>query len=137
VLLGAENAVISDELNHASIIDGIRLCRARRLRYRNRNRNRNRDIADLKDQMKAAAGARCWLIVTHGVFSMDGYYVPLDEICRLADRFDALFMADDSHAVGFAASLVAQPSDGTRRTSATRWSGAASTCSRGNTPSSP
>jgi len=95
VLLGAEDAVISDELNHASIIDGIRLCKAQRMRYR------NRDMADLEAQLHAASGARRRLIVTDGVFSMDGYLAPLDQICDLADRYDALVMVDDSHAVGF------------------------------------
>jgi glycine C-acetyltransferase len=94
-LLGAEDAVISDELNHASIIDGIRLCKATRYRYK------NRDMADLEDQLKAASGARYRLIATDGVFSMDGYVAPLDEICDLAERYDALVMVDDSHAVGF------------------------------------
>ena len=93
-LLGAEDAVISDELNHASIIDGIRLCKATRYRYR------NRDMADLEEQLKAAAGARYRLIATDGVFSMDGYVAPLAEICELADRYDALVMVDDSHAAG-------------------------------------
>ncbi|OZB89271.1 MAG: glycine C-acetyltransferase [Microbacterium sp. 14-71-5] len=95
VLLGAQDAVISDELNHASIIDGIRLCKAQRLRYR------NRDMADLEAQLQAASGARRRLVVTDGVFSMDGYLAPLDEICDLAERYDALVMVDDSHAVGF------------------------------------
>jgi glycine C-acetyltransferase len=94
-LLGPDDAVISDELNHASIIDGIRLCRAARYRYR------NRDMADLETQLQAAAGARYRLIATDGVFSMDGYVAPLAEICDLADRYDALVMVDDSHAVGF------------------------------------
>jgi glycine C-acetyltransferase len=94
-LLGAEDAVISDELNHASIIDGIRLCKARRYRYR------NRDMADLEARLKEAADARYRLIATDGVFSMDGYVAPLDEICALAERYDALVMVDDSHAVGF------------------------------------
>ncbi len=94
-LFGAEDAVISDELNHASLIDGIRLCKARRLRYR------NADMADLELQLKSAADARRRVIVTDGVFSMDGSYAPLDEICELADRYDALVMVDDSHAVGF------------------------------------
>jgi len=94
-LLGAEDAVISDELNHASIIDGIRLSKARRFRYK------NRDMADLEAQLKDAADARYRLIATDGVFSMDGYVAPLDEICDLADRYDALVMVDDSHAVGF------------------------------------
>jgi glycine C-acetyltransferase len=95
VLLDERDAVISDELNHASIIDGIRLCKAKRLRYR------NRDMADLETQLQAASDARRRLIATDGVFSMDGYLAPLDEICALADRYDALVMVDDSHAVGF------------------------------------
>ncbi|MDT4925838.1 MAG: glycine C-acetyltransferase [Pseudonocardiales bacterium] len=95
VLLDERDAVISDELNHASIIDGIRLCKATRLRYR------NRDMADLEAQLQAASGARRRLVVTDGVFSMDGYLAPLDEICALAERHDALVMVDDSHAVGF------------------------------------
>jgi glycine C-acetyltransferase len=94
-LLGEQDAVISDELNHASIIDGIRLCRARRLRYR------NRDMADLEAQLKAASDARRRLIATDGVFSMDGYVAPLADICDLAERHDAMVMVDDSHAVGF------------------------------------
>lgn len=96
-LLGAEDAVISDALNHASIIDGIRLSKARRFRYA------NRDMADLERQLKEAneGGARRKLIVTDGVFSMDGYVAPLREICDLADRYDAMVMVDDSHAVGF------------------------------------
>jgi glycine C-acetyltransferase len=94
-LLGADDAVISDELNHASIIDGIRLSKARRYRYK------NRDMADLEAQLKDAADARYRLIATDGVFSMDGYVAPLDEICDLAERYDALVMVDDSHAVGF------------------------------------
>ncbi|HSX98441.1 MAG TPA: glycine C-acetyltransferase [Streptomyces sp.] len=96
-LLGPEDAVISDALNHASIIDGIRLSKARRFRYA------NRDLADLERQLKEAAegGARRKLIVTDGVFSMDGYVAPLREICDLADRHDAMVMVDDSHAVGF------------------------------------
>ncbi|HEX6869571.1 MAG TPA: glycine C-acetyltransferase, partial [Micromonosporaceae bacterium] len=95
VLLDQEDVVISDELNHASIIDGIRLSKARRLRYR------NRDMVDLEAQLKASADARFRMIATDGVFSMDGYFAPLDEICRLADAYDALVMVDDSHAVGF------------------------------------
>lgn len=95
VLLDERDAVISDELNHASIIDGIRLCKASRLRYR------NRDMADLRAQLRAASGARRRLVVTDGVFSMDGYLAPLDEICALAEEHDALVMVDDSHAVGF------------------------------------
>jgi glycine C-acetyltransferase len=94
-LLGADDAVISDELNHASIIDGVRLCKAKRYRYK------NRDMADLEAQLKDAADARYRLIATDGVFSMDGYVAPLDEICALAERYDALVMVDDSHAVGF------------------------------------
>jgi glycine C-acetyltransferase len=95
VLLDETDAVISDELNHASIIDGIRLCKAKRYRYR------NRDMADLRAQLSAAEGARRRLIVTDGVFSMDGYLAPLADICQLADEFGALVMVDDSHAVGF------------------------------------
>jgi glycine C-acetyltransferase len=94
-LLGEQDAVISDELNHASIIDGIRLSKARRLRYR------NRDMADLEDQLNASADARRRLIATDGVFSMDGYVAPLGEICDLAERYQAMVMVDDSHAVGF------------------------------------
>jgi glycine C-acetyltransferase len=94
-LLSDQDAVISDELNHASIIDGIRLSKARRLRYR------NRDMTDLEAQLKASAGARRRLIATDGVFSMDGYVTPLGQICDLADRYGAMVMVDDSHAVGF------------------------------------
>jgi glycine C-acetyltransferase len=94
-LLGAEDAVISDELNHASIIDGIRLCRSRRLRYANRN------MGELEQRLTEAADARYRMIATDGVFSMDGYVAPLDQICELADKHDALVMVDDSHAVGF------------------------------------
>ena len=94
-LLGAEDAVISDALNHASIIDGIRLSKAQRYRYA------NRDMADLEQQLKEASGARRRLVVTDGVFSMDGYVAPLKDICDLADRYDAMVMVDDSHAVGF------------------------------------
>jgi glycine C-acetyltransferase len=94
-ILGEQDAVISDELNHASIIDGIRLCRARRLRYK------NRDMADLEAQLQATADARRRLIATDGVFSMDGYVAPLAEICDLAEKYDAMVMVDDSHAVGF------------------------------------
>jgi glycine C-acetyltransferase len=94
-LLGERDAVISDELNHASIIDGIRLSKARRLRYH------NRDMADLENQLKASADARRRLIATDGVFSMDGYVAPLGEICDLAERYQAMVMVDDSHAVGF------------------------------------
>ncbi|MCE0485501.1 glycine C-acetyltransferase [Ornithinimicrobium sediminis] len=97
VLFTAEDAIISDELNHASIIDGIRLSKARRFRYR------NRDLADLRRQLEAArdAGARRTVVVTDGVFSMDGYYAPLEEICDLAEEFGAMVFVDDSHAVGF------------------------------------
>jgi glycine C-acetyltransferase len=95
VLLDDQDAVISDELNHASIIDGIRLCKAARSRYR------NRDMADLEAKLVAASGARRRLIVTDGVFSMDGYLAPLADICDLAERYDAMVMVDDSHAVGF------------------------------------
>ena len=94
-LLGAEDAVISDELNHASIIDGIRLCKAARYRYR------NNDMADLEEKLKAAASARFRLIATDGVFSMDGFIARLGEVCNLAEKYDALVMVDDSHAVGF------------------------------------
>ncbi|MFI2779447.1 glycine C-acetyltransferase [Streptomyces sp. ALB3] len=94
-LLGPEDAVISDALNHASIIDGIRLSKAKRHRYA------NRDMADLEQQLKEASGARRKLVVTDGVFSMDGYVAPLAEICDLADRYGAMVMVDDSHAVGF------------------------------------
>ena len=95
VLLDQGDAVISDELNHASIIDGIRLCKATRYRYK------NRDMADLEAQLVAARGARRTLIVTDGVFSMDGSFAPLPEICDLAEKYDALVMVDDSHAIGF------------------------------------
>lgn len=94
-LFGAEDAIISDELNHASIIDGIRLCKAQRFRYK------NRDMEDLEAQLVAAKDARQRVIVTDGVFSMDGYFAPLKEICDLADKYGALVMVDDSHAVGF------------------------------------
>ena len=96
-LFSAEDAIVSDELNHASIIDGIRLSKAQRYRYK------NRDMADLRAQLTAAkeAGARFTVIVTDGVFSMDGYIAPLREICDLADEFGALVFVDDSHAVGF------------------------------------
>lgn len=97
VLFGAEDAIVSDELNHASIIDGIRLSKAARYRYR------NADMADLRTQLEAAraAGARRVCVVTDGVFSMDGSYAPLDEVCDLADEFEAMVLVDDSHAVGF------------------------------------
>jgi len=94
-LLGSEDAVISDELNHASIIDGIRLSKAQRFRYQ------NRDMADLEEQLKAAQSARFRMIATDGVFSMDGYIAPLREICDLAEKYQAMVMVDDSHAVGF------------------------------------
>jgi glycine C-acetyltransferase len=94
-LLGAEDAVISDELNHASIIDGVRLCKAQRFRYRNNN------MEDLEAKLKEAAGARTRLIATDGVFSMDGIIADLPAICKLAEKYDALVMVDDSHAVGF------------------------------------
>jgi glycine C-acetyltransferase len=94
-LLGPEDAVISDELNHASIIDGVRLCKATRLRYA------NRDMADLEAKLRESEGARHRLIATDGVFSMDGYVAPLDAIVELAERYRALVMVDDSHAVGF------------------------------------
>lgn len=96
-LLGEEDAIISDSLNHASIIDGVRLCKAQRYRYA------NNDMADLEAQLKAAdaAGARTKLIVTDGVFSMDGYVAQMDRICDLADRYDALVMVDECHATGF------------------------------------
>ena len=97
VLCGAEDAIVSDELNHASIIDGIRLSKAARYRYK------NADMADLRAQLVAArdAGARRVLIATDGVFSMDGSFAPLPEICDLADEFSAMVLVDDSHAVGF------------------------------------
>ena len=93
-LLGPEDAIVSDALNHASIIDGIRLCKAQRLRYR------NCDMDDLEERLKEAQGARTRLIVTDGVFSMDGVIAPLADICDLAERYDALVMVDDSHALG-------------------------------------
>ena len=96
-ILSAEDAIISDQLNHASIIDGVRLCKAKRFRYA------NNDMEDLEGQLKAAddAGARYKLIATDGVFSMDGYIANLKAICDLADKYNALVMVDDSHAVGF------------------------------------
>jgi glycine C-acetyltransferase len=94
-ILGPEDAVISDELNHASIIDGIRLCKARRFRYK------NNDMADLEAKLREATDARFRLIATDGVFSMDGIICDLHHICDLADRYKALVMVDDSHAVGF------------------------------------
>jgi glycine C-acetyltransferase len=94
-LLGEEDAIISDELNHASIIDGVRLCKAQRFRYK------NCDMADLEAQLKAAEKCRFKLIVTDGVFSMDGFVAPLDKICDLADKYNAMVMVDESHASGF------------------------------------
>ena len=94
-LLGEQDAIISDELNHASIIDGVRLCKAQRLRYLNNN------MADLEAKLKEASGARFRMIATDGVFSMDGYIANLPAICDLADKYGALVMVDDSHAVGF------------------------------------
>lgn len=94
-LLGAEDAIISDELNHASIIDGVRLCKAQRFRYK------NCDMEDLEAQLKAATGARHKIIVTDGAFSMDGSIAPLDKICDLADQYEALVMIDESHCSGF------------------------------------
>ena len=94
-LLDAEDAIISDELNHASIIDGIRLSKAARFRYR------NGDMDDLEVKLKEAASARHRLIATDGVFSMDGYFAKLDKICDLAEKYKAMVMVDDSHAVGF------------------------------------
>src|ERR1051326_804980 len=94
-LLTEKDAVISDELNHASIIDGIRLCKAQRLRYR------NNDLADLEARLREASSARFRLIATDGGFSMDGYIAPLPAICDLAEKYQALVMVDDSHAVGF------------------------------------
>ncbi|MCB0760662.1 MAG: glycine C-acetyltransferase [Flavobacteriales bacterium] len=94
-LLGPEDAIISDSLNHASIIDGVRLCKAARYRYENNN------MADLEEQLKAASEARFKIIVTDGVFSMDGYVAQLDKICDLADKYNALVMVDECHATGF------------------------------------
>lgn len=94
-LLGAEDAIISDELNHASIIDGIRLCKAQRYRYK------HSDMADLEAQLKDARGARRRMIATDGVFSMDGDIARLDKICDLAEKYDAMVMVDDCHATGF------------------------------------
>lgn len=94
-ILGEEDAIISDELNHASIIDGIRLCKAKRFRYKNNN------MEDLEAQLKAASGSRRKLIVTDGVFSMDGTIARLDEICNLADKYEAMVMIDECHASGF------------------------------------
>ena len=94
-LFDERDAIISDALNHASIIDGVRLCKARRYRYA------NRDMQELEQQLKESADARFRIVVTDGVFSMDGYLAPLPQICELAERYDALVMVDDSHAVGF------------------------------------
>jgi len=94
-LLGPEDAIISDALNHASIIDGVRLCKAARYRYK------NNDMVDLEEQLRAASEARFKIIVTDGVFSMDGYVAQLDKICDLADQYDALVMVDECHATGF------------------------------------
>ena len=94
-ILGEEDAVVSDSLNHASIIDGIRLCKARKLRYQ------NRDLNDLERCLKESQGARTRLIITDGVFSMDGTFAPLAGICELAERYEALVAVDDSHATGF------------------------------------
>jgi len=94
-LFNEQDAIISDELNHASIIDGVRLCKAQRFRYK------NCDMQDLEEQLKKASGARFRIIVTDGVFSMDGFVAPLDKICDLAEKYDALVMVDESHATGF------------------------------------
>lgn len=94
-LFNEEDAIISDELNHASIIDGVRLCKAQRFRYK------NCDMQDLEEQLKKAEGCRNKIIVTDGVFSMDGFVAPLDKICDLADKYNALVMVDESHASGF------------------------------------
>jgi glycine C-acetyltransferase len=94
-LLGPEDAIISDELNHASIIDGVRLCKAKRFRYK------NNDMADLEEKLQQARDSRFRMIATDGVFSMDGYIANLPAVCDLADKYNALVMVDDSHAVGF------------------------------------
>ncbi|MEQ8325171.1 MAG: glycine C-acetyltransferase [Vicingaceae bacterium] len=94
-LFTEEDAIISDELNHASIIDGVRLCKAKRYRYK------NSDMADLEAKLKESQGERFRIIVTDGVFSMDGYIAKLDEICELAEKYDAMVMVDDCHATGF------------------------------------
>ncbi len=94
-ILGEEDAIISDELNHASVIDGIRLSKAQRFRYK------NCDMADLEARLQEASGSRFRMIATDGVFSMDGFIAPLDKICDLAEKYDAMVMVDDSHAVGF------------------------------------
>src|SRR5690554_6550003 len=94
-LFGAEDAIISDELNHASIIDGVRLCKAQRYRFK------HSDMADLEEQLKKAQDQRHRIIVTDGVFSMDGDFAKMDEICDLADKYDALVMSDECHSAGF------------------------------------
>lgn len=94
-ILGPEDAILSDELNHASIIDGVRLCKAKRFRYK------NNDMSDLEEKLKEAKDARVRLIATDGVFSMDGYICNLPDLCDLADKYNAMVMVDDSHAVGF------------------------------------
>ncbi len=94
-LLGPEDAIISDALNHASIIDGVRLCKAKRYRYN------NNDMADLEEKLKEAADAKCKIIVTDGVFSMDGTIAQLDKICALAEKYDAVVMSDECHSTGF------------------------------------
>ncbi|MCX6294989.1 MAG: glycine C-acetyltransferase [Bacteroidetes bacterium] len=94
-LFGEEDAIISDELNHASIIDGVRLCKAQRYRYK------NCDMADLEEQLKASQKQRFRIVVTDGVFSMDGFVAPLDKICDLAEKYNAMVMVDESHASGF------------------------------------
>ncbi|PHX82287.1 MAG: glycine C-acetyltransferase, partial [Flavobacteriales bacterium] len=94
-LFGENDAIISDELNHASIIDGVRLCKAQRFRYK------NCDMADLEEQLKAASNCRFKIIVTDGVFSMDGFVAPINKICDLADKYNALVMVDECHATGF------------------------------------
>jgi glycine C-acetyltransferase len=94
-LLGPDDAIISDELNHASIIDGVRLCKAQRFRYKNNN------MEDLEEQLKAASNCKTVLVVTDGVFSMDGIIAQVDKICDLADKYGAMVMVDDSHATGF------------------------------------
>ena len=114
-LLGEEDAIISDELNHASIIDGIRLCKAERLRYR------NSDMAELEQRLKDTQGRRIRLIATDGVFSMDGYVAKLAEICGLAEQYDALVMVDDSHATGFMGKKAA-----VRMSIAASWAGSIS-----------
>jgi 7-keto-8-aminopelargonate synthetase-like enzyme len=120
-LLGPEDAIVSDALNHASIIDGVRLCKAKRYRYA------NSDMNDLEAQLKQARadGARTILIVTDGVFSMDGYIADLKSICDLADKYDALTMVDDCHAHGFMGAKGAA-----RRSIAASWAGSTSSPAR-------